>query len=152
MVIPRCFGTTTTLPPAKSRQKLTGTSSRNVLLFHNDENNDGRGSALHAGQWLRIDANRRRPSENCPTEALRSTGRSLFESIILGAGYLFVWVGLFLHSHGWKGNHALHLVSLHTGFDLFVRPEILDCPWLDGGSLVYARRRLHPAFLILPDR
>jgi hypothetical protein len=52
---------------------------------HNDENNDGRGSALHAGQWLRIDANRRRPSENRATEARRSTGRSLFESIIGGS-------------------------------------------------------------------
>jgi len=51
---------------------------------HNDENNDGRGSALHDGQWVRIDANRGRPSEKCATEARRSTGRSLFESIIGG--------------------------------------------------------------------
>jgi hypothetical protein len=99
MVIPRCFGTTTTLPPAKSRQKLAGTSSRNVLLFLNDENNDGRGSALHAGQWVRIDANRRRPSENCATEALRSTGRSLFESII--GGRISICVGWSFSSLAW---------------------------------------------------
>ena len=39
------------------------------------------GSALHAGQWMRIDANRSRPSEHRATEAQCSNGPSLFESL-----------------------------------------------------------------------
>jgi hypothetical protein len=121
------------LPPAKSRQKLAGTSSRNVLLFLNDENNDGRGSALHAGQWVRIDANRRRPSENCATEALRSTGRSLFESII--GGRISICVGWSFSSLAWmerepcSSSHTESVRNRHLvpgGFEIFV------CPFSDG--------------------
>jgi hypothetical protein len=62
--------------------KTSGSVRSGVFSSETDEthhNDDGGDSVLHAGQWMRIDANRSRPSEH--REAQCSNGRSLFESL-----------------------------------------------------------------------